>query len=166
METFLQSNEIKIPKSNKVHPSKIDFKSSFARSLTFSNGGGDNQYEVSKSLDFEINLQPCNENENASCDKSAVKVTSLDDDLVVGSFNESFNKSDEDKERQLWSKKQHQQVKTLTQIVASHFFLSLFLTLIKPIRTPLACPEKVSKTQRLIRMTTKGNVILKTHNKS
>lgn len=95
METFLQSNEIKIPKStNKVHPSKIDFKSSFARSLTFNN----ESHYTSKSLDFEINLQRFSENENASCDK--------DEDLVVGNFNESFNKSDEDKERQLWSKKQ------------------------------------------------------------
>lgn len=101
METFLQSKEIKVPKSHKVHPSKIDFKSSFARSLTFSN---ESHYDTSsKSLDFEINLQQCSENENASCDKD-------NDDLVVGNFNESFNKSDEDKERQLWSKKQHQQV--------------------------------------------------------
>lgn len=126
METFLQSNEIKIPKSNKVHPSKIDFKSSFARSLTFSNSCDDGNFESSKSLDFEINLQPCNENanENASCDKNAVKLTSLSEDLVVGNFNESFNKSDEDKERQLWSKhqQQHQQVETLTQFFKSHFF--------------------------------------------
>lgn len=126
METFLQSNEIKIPKSNKVHPSKIDYKSSFARSLTLSNSCDEN-LESSKSLDFEINLQPCNENvnENASCDKNAVKLASLDEDLVVGNFNESFNKSDEDKERQLWSKKQqqsHQQVETLTQFFKSHFF--------------------------------------------
>lgn len=101
METFLQSKEVKVPKSHKVHPSKIDFKSSFARSLTFNN---DSHYDTSsKSLDFEINLQQCSENENASCDK--------DEDLVVGNFNESFNKSDEDKERQLWSKqRQHQQV--------------------------------------------------------
>lgn len=146
METFLQSNEIKIPKSNKVHPSKIDFKSSFARSLTFSSSCSDNQYEVSKSLDFEINLQPCNGSENASCDKSAVKVTSLDEDLVVGSFNESFNKSDEDKERQLWSKRQHQQVKTLTQFVKSHFFLSLFLTLIKSIQHLGHVHKRVVKT--------------------
>lgn len=123
METFLQSNEIKIPKSNKVHP----FKSSFARSLSFSNNYHDEHCDESKSLDFEINLQPCNENENenASCDKNAVKLTSLDEDLVVGNFNESFNKSDEDKERQLWSKKQqHQQVKTRVDpiFVESHFF--------------------------------------------
>lgn len=123
METFLQSKEIRVPKSNKVHPSKIDFKSSFARSLTVNNSFTENHYEVTKSLDFEINLQPCNEIENASCDKSAVKLTSLDDDLVVGAFNESFNKSDEDKERQLWSKHQ-QQVKTSTQFffLKSHFF--------------------------------------------
>lgn len=116
MESLLQSNEIKIPKnSNKVHPSKIDFKSSFARSLTFgSNIRSDSHFDISKSLDFEINLQPCsgNEIENASCDKSAVKLTSLNEALVAGDFIESFNKSDEDKERQLWSKKQHQQVET------------------------------------------------------
>lgn len=132
METFLQSKEIKVPK--RVHPLKAelshgqnilhedkgtksvgmsvkDFKSSFARSLSFSNN-----YEESKSLDFETKL-PCNEkeNENASCDRKPVKSTSLDEDLVVGNFNESFNKSDEDKERQLWSKKkqQHQQVKII-----------------------------------------------------
>lgn len=124
METFLQSKEVKVPKTNKVHPSKIDFKSLFARSLSSSNNYNDNLYEESKSLDFEINLQACNEskNENASCDK---KLTSLDEDLVVGNFNESFNKSDEDKERQLWSKqKKHQQVKAsiVTQFSASHFF--------------------------------------------
>lgn len=107
METFLQSNEIKIPKSNKVHPSKIDYKSSFARSLTYSNNC-DSHLDGTKSLDFEINLSPCNLNENASCDNV---VKCLDEDLVVGRFNESFNKSDEDKERQLWSKQQHQQVK-------------------------------------------------------
>lgn len=106
METFLQSNEIKIPKSNKVHPSKIDFKSSFARSLTSCETAN---FDISKSLDFEINLQACSASENASCDR---KLSCLDEDLVVGVFNESFNKSDEDKERQLWSKKQqHQQVK-------------------------------------------------------
>lgn len=112
METFLQSNEIKIPKSNKVHPSKIDFKSSFARSLSCTDSS---RFDVSKSLDFEINLQPCNEieNDNASCDKNSVKLSRLDEDLVVGHFIGGFNKSDEDKERQLWSKQhqqQHQQV--------------------------------------------------------
>jgi hypothetical protein len=115
METFLQSKEIKVPKSNKVHPSKIDFKSSFARSLSYSNNYIDTSHDTSnKSLDFfEIDHhRPCNEsgesneneNENAICDK---KLTSLED-LVVGNFNESFNKSDEikSKERQLWSKQQ------------------------------------------------------------
>lgn len=142
METFLQSKEIKVPKTNKVHPSKIDFKSSFARSLTVNNSFTENHYEATKSLDFEINLQSCNENENASCDKSAVKLTSLDEDLVVGGFNESFNKSDEDKERQLWSKQQHQQVKKIDPIS----FLSLFLTLIKPIKYLGHAHKKVSKT--------------------
>lgn len=113
MDTYLQSNEIKIPKSNKVHQSKIDFKSSFARSLSYSNNYVDTQFEESKSLDFEINLQPCGvmNNENASCDKNAVKLNGLEKESAVGRFNESFNKSDEDKERQLWSKKQHQQVR-------------------------------------------------------
>jgi hypothetical protein len=140
METFLQSNEIKIPKSNKVHQSKIDFKSSFARSLSVG-GYDDNRCEASKSLDFEINFQACNgtESERASCDKNAAKLTSLDEDLVVGNFNESFNKSDEDKERQLWSKtkKQHQQVETLTRFSSRAIsFLSLLLTLIKNYQTP------------------------------
>lgn len=140
METFLQSKEIKVPKSNKVHPSKIDFKSSFARSLTVCNSFTENQYEATKSLDFEINLQPCNENENASCDKSAVKLTSLDVDLVVGAFNESFNKSDEDKERQLWSKQQHQQVKNIDPIFFdSHFFSFSFSDPNKIYQIPLAC---------------------------
>lgn len=114
METFLQSKEIKVPKSNKVNPSKIDFKSSFARSLSYSNNYIDTSHDASKPLDFfEIDHRPCNEssesneneNENAICDK---KSTSLDEDLVVGNFNESFNKSDEikSKERQLWSKQQ------------------------------------------------------------
>lgn len=108
METYLQSNEIKIPKSNKVHPSKIDFKSSFARSLTFS----DTNFDTSKSLDFEINLHACSASENRSCDK---KLSCLDEDFVIGTFNESFNKSDEDKERQLWSKtQQHQQVSAIS----------------------------------------------------
>lgn len=107
METFLQSKEIKVPKASKVHPSKIDFKSSFARSLSYSN----NDYIDSSDASFEIDHRPCNEsselneneNENAICDK---KLSSLDEDLVVGNFNESFNKSDEikSKERQLWSK--------------------------------------------------------------
>lgn len=112
METYLQSNEIKIPKSNKEHSSKIDFKSSFARSLSYSNSYVDTVNEESKSLDFEINLQQSSEKGNSSCDKSknTVKLTSLNEDLAAGCFNESFNKSDEDKERQLWSKKQHQQV--------------------------------------------------------
>lgn len=118
METYLQSNEIKIPKSNKVHPSKIDFKSSFARSLSYGNSYVDTQFEESKSLDFEINLQPCgvmNNNENASCDKNTVKLNGLEKESAVGRFNESFNKSDEDKERQLWSKKQRQQVRKSRQ---------------------------------------------------
>lgn len=104
METFLQSKEIKVPKATKVHPSKIDFKSSFARSLSYSN----NEYDTNDAS-FEIDHRPCNEssefneneNENAICDK---KLTSLDEELVVGDFNESFNKSDEIKSRQLWSK--------------------------------------------------------------
>lgn len=142
METFLQSNEIKIPKSNKAHPSKIDFKSSFARSLSCSDSS---RFDVSKSLDFEINLQPCNEMEtdNASCDKSGVKLNRLDEDLVVGDFNESFNRSDEDKERQLWSKKQqqqHQQVReTFSDPIYGRSFSFVFLspsllTLIKSIQ--------------------------------
>lgn len=102
METFLQSKEIKVPKANKVHPSKIDFKSSFARSLSYNNTEFDSSFEIDR---------PCNEsgesneNENAICDK---KLTNSDEDLVVGDFHESFNKSDEikSKERQLWSKQQ------------------------------------------------------------
>lgn len=127
METYLQSNEIKIPKSNKVHPSKIDFKSSFARSLSCSDSS---RFDVSKSLDFEINLQPCNEIEtdNASCDKGSAKLSRLDEDLVVGNFNESFNKSDEDKERQLWSKKQQQH----HQQVGEKYFLTRLL--VEPFR--------------------------------
>lgn len=116
METFLQSKEIKVPKSNKVHPSKIDFKSSFARSLSYSNNYIDTSHDASKSLDFfEIDHRACNksgeskenENENATCDK---KLTSLDEDLMVGNFTETYNKSDEikSKERQLWSKQQQQ----------------------------------------------------------
>jgi hypothetical protein len=121
METFLQSNEIKIPKS-KVHQSKIDFKSSFARSLSVG-GYDDNRYEASRSLDFEINFQA------EGCDRNAAKLASLDEDLMVGTFHESFNKSDEDKERQLWSKtkKQHQQVRSIDPIsFESHFFVFLF----------------------------------------
>ena len=104
METYLQSKEIKVPKANKVHPTKIDFKSSFARSLSYSK-----DYIDINDASFEIDHRPCNEssesnenkNENASCDK---KLTSLDEDLVVG----DFNKSDEikSKEQQLWSKQQ------------------------------------------------------------
>lgn len=142
METFLQSNEIKIPKSNKVHPSKIDYKSSFARSLSCTDSS---RFDVSKSLDFEINLQPCNEIEtdNVSCDKKEVRLSRLDENLVAGDFIESFNKSDEDKERQLWSKKQQQQVKetfsdpifgrAISFLSLSHLSLSL-LTLIKSIQ--------------------------------
>jgi hypothetical protein len=114
METFLQSKEIKVPKASKVHPSKIDFKSSFARSLSCSNSQFDD-------TNFEIDQQPCNEssesneNENAICDK---KLTSLDEDLVVGEFNESFNKSDEtkSKERQLWSKQVRKIIKKKKQL--------------------------------------------------
>lgn len=104
METYLQSKEVKVPKANKVHPSKIDFKSSFARSLSYSNDYIDNN-----DASFEIDHRACNEssklneneNENASCDK---KLTSLDENLVFG----GFNKSDEikSKEQLLWSKQQ------------------------------------------------------------
>lgn len=137
----MQSNEIKIPKSNKVHPSKIDFKSSFARSLSNSNNShSDNRFEESKSLDFEINFQPCSkkENENASCDKNTLKLTSLDEDLVVGNFNESFNKSDEDKERQLWSKTKKQQQQKNQQVKAStltQFWGRVFLFFSDPNKT-------------------------------
>lgn len=108
METFLQSNEIKIPKSNKV---QNPFKSSFARSLSYSNNYIENHHDASKSLDFEIDHhhEPCYESETENSNYCDKKLTSLDEDLVVGNFNESFNKSDEDKERQLWSKNKHHQ---------------------------------------------------------
>lgn len=105
METFLQSNEIKIPKTNQVPPSKIDFKSSYARSLSFSNNYFENAYETTKSLDFEINFQSCIEAEDANiCDKSSIKSSCLNDDdrVVDEKFNESCNKSNKTKERQLW----------------------------------------------------------------
>ncbi|CRL01660.1 CLUMA_CG014882, isoform A [Clunio marinus] len=120
METFLQSKEIKIPKplvkSNKMSPSKIEFKSSFARSLSYNCNYHENHNEESKSLDFEINLSQCpdqcngTESDNACCDENGQKLTSSDENLGIGNFIESFNKSDEDKERQLWSKRQHQQI--------------------------------------------------------
>jgi len=139
METYLQSKEVKVPKAkatNKV-PSAIDFnfKSSFARSLSCSNGGNntnnnisncsENQYETTKSLDFEINLSPCKESVNlhdvddgggdGDGDGDDKQSPSLDMTMTttMEQFSGSnFNRSDEDKERQLWtnSKTQQQQV--------------------------------------------------------
>lgn len=52
METNLQSNEVRIPKSPQLTPNGCStFKSAFARSLSFSSN------QQNKPLDFEINLR-------------------------------------------------------------------------------------------------------------
>jgi hypothetical protein len=136
METFLQSKEIKVPKANKMHQgTKIDFKSSFARSLSYSNNDFDDaSFEIDQRACNESSESNENENENAICDK---KLASLDEDLVVGDFNESFNKSDEikSKERQLWSKQQVSKINNSDPIFGTAFLFLRSVTLIKLINT-------------------------------
>lgn len=121
METFLQSKEVKIPKqtaaaassttnfaananmvgANKMLVKEIDFKSSFARSLSITNDDHEDEYDVVSEL------SPCIEEMQAKVDmcnqSDGMKKMLISEKKNVVSVEEIFNKSDEDKERLLWT---------------------------------------------------------------
>lgn len=132
METFLQSKEVKIPKqtapissttslaanvsivgANKMLVKEIDFKSSFARSLSITNDDQDDD----EFGGIVSGLSPCIEEHTTvdMCKHSGgmkKMLNSETENVIVscsssssGGFNatEIFNKSDEDKERLLWT---------------------------------------------------------------
>lgn len=108
METFLQSKEVKIPKpnqANKVQVSPIDFKSSFARSLSNNNREDEEILKLSFSGEDSVQTQKTKVNNNRSidvlkmtCDKNShFKKIDCGEKTIIEYSDESFNRSDEDK---------------------------------------------------------------------
>lgn len=133
METFLQSKEVKIPKqtapissttslaanasivgANKMLVKEIDFKSSFARSLSLTNDDqDDDEYGgivsgLSPCIEEHMTVDMCNHSDgmkkmlNSETENVIVSCSSNGSSGVLNA-TEIFNKSDEDKERLLWT---------------------------------------------------------------
>lgn len=130
METFLQSKEVKIPKPtlNQANKVQIDFKSTFARSLS------NNNREVEEMLKLNFNsddVQTINKNKSDckkidDCDKknNNKNMNKISENLIIDYSDESYNRSDEDK--LLWTVDQQVVKEDIFDLIYIPHFFSFF----------------------------------------
>lgn len=136
METFLQSKEVKIPKptTNQANKVQIDFKSSFARSLSNNN----REVEEMLKLNFnnsgaeDVKISSNNKSDSLKlfddCDKKNMKnvVNKSNENVIIDySADESYNRSDEDK--LLWTVDQQVVKEDIFDLIYIPHFFFLFL---------------------------------------